>query len=257
MKLRVLTPAEQGSGEFDGGMIIEQKPIGFSGEGSAIHRLGPLFYWAWAHAEVEGFIGSHPHQAFEILTYVIHGQAYHGDSLGTESIVGPGGAQLIQAGSGVYHQERLVGPDAELFQIWFEPNIRDALRRDPQYAAYEDHKLPKQEQEGMTVKTVIGGSSPIHIVADAGMWDVSLAPGASYVHSLRPNRTLAVLAVRGGGKCSADDAGAQSFEEKDFLVLRSEEDGQVHFAAQGANGLQIVLIEVPTEVDYPLYPKKP
>ncbi|MCY9513915.1 pirin family protein [Paenibacillus apiarius] len=257
MKLRILPPAEQGSGEFDGGAITEQKPIGFSGEGSAIHRLGPLFYWAWAHAEAEGFIGSHPHQAFEILTYVIHGQAYHGDSLGTESIVGPGGAQLIQAGSGVYHQERLVGPDAELFQIWFEPNIRDALRRDPQYAAYEAHEFPEREQEGVTVKTVIGGPSPIHIVADAGMWDVSVSPGASYVHALHPNRTLAVLAVRGGGECSADDAEAQSFAEKDFLVLRSEEDGQARFAARGTNGLRFVLIEVPTEVDYPLYPKKP
>ncbi|WP_325176772.1 hypothetical protein [Paenibacillus alkalitolerans] len=47
MEIKIIKPQDQAKGEFDGGKITEQKPIGFSGEGSLINRLGPLFYWAW------------------------------------------------------------------------------------------------------------------------------------------------------------------------------------------------------------------
>ncbi|WP_220446569.1 pirin family protein [Paenibacillus piri] len=39
------------------------------------------------------------------------GKAEHGDSLGTRSVVGPGGAQVMQTGSGVSHEEGFVGPN--------------------------------------------------------------------------------------------------------------------------------------------------
>ena len=130
---------QQGVGEFDGGKITEQKPIGFPGEGSEVKRVGPLFYWAWAKSEHEGYIPLHPHQGFEIITYVISGKAEHGDSLGTRSTVGAGGLQVMQTGSGVSHEEGFVGPNMQGFQIWFEPHLSEALRRKPTYQQY-DHE---------------------------------------------------------------------------------------------------------------------
>lgn len=259
MKIERYSPAQQGSGEFDGGTITEQKPIGFPGEGSEVHRIGPLFYWAWAHAEKEGYIGSHPHQAFEILTYVIHGKAHHGDSLGTDSIVGPGGAQLIQAGSGVYHNERLVGPDAELFQIWFEPSLREALKREPAYRQFDHEDFTIVEQDGVTKKIIIGEEAPIQIVADARMWDIELQPGAVYTHSMLPERALAGLAIRGNGCFEVEglQEGPQAFQKKDFVVVSSEQThGRVLIKSDGIEPLRMTLIEVPTKVDYPLYPKR-
>ena len=47
MQTLIYGPTLQAVGAFDGGKITEQKPIGFSGEGSVVKRLGPLFYWAW------------------------------------------------------------------------------------------------------------------------------------------------------------------------------------------------------------------
>lgn len=82
MGIQIIKPKDQASGQFDGGNIKEQKPIGFSGEGSIITRLGPLFYWAWAHSQGPAEIGFHPHQGFEIITYVINGKGYHRDTLG-------------------------------------------------------------------------------------------------------------------------------------------------------------------------------
>lgn len=72
----VYPPEDQSKGSLDGGRITEQKPIGFSGEGSAVTRVGPLFYWSWFRSPVEGYIAPHPHQGFEIVTYMIQGRAF-------------------------------------------------------------------------------------------------------------------------------------------------------------------------------------
>ncbi|TDF98877.1 pirin family protein [Paenibacillus piri] len=259
MTITIYTPDQQAIGEFDGGKITEQKPIGFPGEGSAVKGIGPLFYWAWAHAKQEGYIPMHPHQAFEIITYMIHGQAEHADTLGTRSIVGPGGAQVMQTGSGVSHSERFVGPDSEGFQIWFEPYMREALQRQPAYNQYDHEAFQSAQSPGITVKTVIGSGSPVKLVADVKMWDVELAQGSAYSHELKGGSSLAALAIRGrGGWSLASDTNRSTveFNPKDFTVIAAEAGkGESVRLAAGEEGLRIILIEVPTEVDYPLYKK--
>lgn len=253
MNIQILKPHDQGTGEFDGGKIKEQKPIGFPGEGSKISRLGPLFYWAWAHTEGEGGIGLHPHQGFEILTYVLKGKGYHKDSLGTDSVVGEGGVQLMQAGSGISHAEEIREP-SELFQIWLEPHLSKAVQRKPVYSKYEHREFPVEAAEGgAEVKTVLGEGSPIRIVADAVMRDVVIPEGAEYKHNLSSGRILAGLAIRGGG--SVAGSGQYRFDHKDFVVIHSEQGGQAAFRAEGG-GLRLFLIEVPAQVDYPLYNKR-
>ncbi|TCZ76095.1 pirin [Paenibacillus albiflavus] len=258
MKINVYSVDQQATGSFDGGTITERKPIGFPREGSAVTRIGSLFYWAWAFAEQEGYIDSHPHQAFEILTYVVQGEAHHGDSLGTKSIVGKGGVQLIQAGSGVSHNERLVGPKAELFQIWFEPHIAEALKRPPAYSQYEHEQFTSKEQDGVLIKTVIGEDAPIQLVADAQMWDMHMNSGATYNHVLKPNRALAVLAVQGDSATMQDADKSVQFLEQDFVVVESDQAVEQNIRIQaGLNeGSRLILIEVPIQVDYPLYPKR-
>lgn len=257
MTIHIFPPTHQGSGAFDGGAIIEQKPIGFSGEGSAVTRIGPLFYWAWATAEREGFIPSHPHQAFEIMTYVLNGKALHGDSLGTSSTVGAGGAQVIQAGSGVHHNERIVGPDAELFQIWFEPNVRDALKRPPIYNQFEHEEFPVEEKDGTVMKTILGGKSPIQLVADVRMWDVTIADGSRFTLHAAAGRTLAILAFRGDGSLTLENGETDTFAHKDFVVLMHEQDDVVTLQPQNGQTLSVAIIDVPTDPGYPLYPKRP
>jgi len=257
MNVNTYSVSQQAIGEFDGGKITEQKPIGFPGEGSAVTRVGPLFYWAWAFAGKEGFIPPHPHQAFEIMTYVVQGEAHHGDSLGSNSIVGPGGVQLIQAGSGVQHSERIVGPDAELFQIWFEPSFREARERPPAYTQHGYEAFPVAENEGTTVKTVIGSNSPLAIVADANVWDIAIQPGSNYTHLLGENRSLAVLAMRGNGAYrTGADVPAAAFEHQTFLVADGESGGSIEFKASEGEPLRLMVIEVPTTVEYPLYQKR-
>jgi redox-sensitive bicupin YhaK (pirin superfamily) len=268
MQVFVYGPEKQAVGEFDGGKIVEQKPIGFPREGSEVSRVGPLFYWAWMKANGRGHIPLHPHQAFEIMTYVIAGHGEHGDTLGTRSIIGPGGAQVMQTGSGVSHEES-VDEQMEGFQIWFEPHLSQSVQKHPTYNQYEHAQFPIADADGATVKTVIGEGAPIHFDAEARMWDVTLPAGGRYAHELRKGYSLAALAVRGGGTIAsgggagadsdasdANDGGsAASFQHKDFVVLRPEETPSATIAADEAEELHILIIEVPERVNYPLYRK--
>lgn len=254
MGITVVKPQNQAVGAFDGGKITEQKPIGFPGEGSQIERLGPLFYWAWAKSTEPAEIGLHPHQGFEIISYVIEGRVYHRDTLGIESIVNTGGAQLMQTGSGVYHAEVFKEP-SQMFQIWFEPHLSQAIQRKPTYALYEPHDFPMTDKKGVKVKTVLGKTSPMQIVADAAMWDVFIPSELEYTHHLSSNRALAGLAISGDGIISFDKE-SSAFEHKDFVIAQSgkDEEGEVTIKSLDKD-LRIFLIEVPIQVDYPLYRK--
>ncbi|MEH7549718.1 MULTISPECIES: pirin family protein [Bacillaceae] len=253
MEINIIKPQYQAIGQFDGGKIKEQKPIGFSGEGSLINRLGPLFYWAWGNSQEPAEIGLHPHQGFEIITYVVKGKTYHRDTLGTESVVDEGGTQLMQTGSGVYHGEALKEP-SEAFQIWFEPHLSQAIKRKPTYSQYSSNEFSVLDKDGVKIKTILGNDSPMKIVTDAQMWDISIPNGTGYTHSLTANRTLAALAIRGDGDVSLQANESTHFTHKDFIVVQSEQGGEVTIHALDKN-LRIFLIDVPTKVDYPLYRK--
>jgi redox-sensitive bicupin YhaK (pirin superfamily) len=254
MDVKIINPEDQAIGQFDGGRIKEQKPIGFPGEGSSIARLGPLFYWAWGYSEGAAEIGLHPHQGFEIITYVIKGKTYHRDTLGTESIVEEGGAQLMQTGSGVYHAEAVKEP-SESFQIWFEPHLSQAIKHAPTYSQYDSEDFPVIDKDGVTIKTVLGNHSPMKIVTDAQMWDIQIPNGVVYTHNLSQNRTLAGLAIRGDGDLTIDTNPATRFAHKDFVIVQSGQGGELAITASDKD-LRMFLIEVPTEVEYPLYNKR-
>lgn len=253
MNINLYTPDQQAVGEFDGGKITEQKPIGFPGEGSAVRRLGPLFYWAWAKTPVEGYIPPHPHSGFEIMTYMLAGKAEHGDSLGTRSTVEAGGIQLMQTGSGAYHEERFIGPNAEGFQIWFEPYLEEAFKRKPTYRQIDKGEFPVEQREGHRIKTILGEGSPVSIVADINMWDVLVDAGASYAFDLPKGYALAVLAFRGDGVVEKT-----SFHDKDFVVVQNDDQSSqtVHFQPSKNQPLHLMMIQTPITVDYPLYPHR-
>jgi redox-sensitive bicupin YhaK (pirin superfamily) len=253
MDITVYTPDQQGIGAFDGGKITEQKPIGFAGDGSEVKRIGPLFYWAWAKAKKAGYIARHPHQAFEIITYVVNGKAEHGDSLGTKSTVGSGGIQVMQTGSGVSHEEAFIGPDFDGFQIWFEPYINDAIRREPTYNQYQHADFPIEKENSSIIKTVIGNGSPVQLVADVQMWDIDVEAEGTYSQTMESNHSLAILAFDGSGEITTNGNDSIFFNKKDFIVVNSDQKGKVDFTS--TEKLHLIMIEVPTKVDYPVYPK--
>lgn len=246
--ITVHSPEQQGRGAFDDGRITEIKPIGFPGEASAVARVGPLFYWAWATSHAPATIAMHPHRGFEIISYVIRGELEHRDTLDNVSRVTGGGAQIMQTGSGVSHEERMPSPGGEFFQIWFEPELRAALQREPTYLALNEEDFPIVREDGVAVTSVLGGAAPASLVTDAQMVDLRLAPQRQYRRNLAAGRALAAVVIEGEGVVAATDE--HRIAKRDFIVIEAGGDSTVTLSSSGS--LRLVLIEIPLRVDYPL-----
>ncbi len=250
---RLYKTEHQGVGEFDNGKITETKPIDFpqgSGEG---RRVGPLFYWAWASADGDGVIGLHPHQAFEIISYCLKGTIGHSDSMGNKTRVDEGGAQVIKAGSGIYHQEEIHGDRTEFFQIWFEPYLNETKTHKPEYHQFNDDEFPVEEIDNVRIKHIIGGNSPVKLVAEAKADELLLKPNSVYERHLSDNRTLALVVINGEGNIEVGDEPQTKLIKKDYFVVNAEKETIVKIRPGNDAELKVFAVEVPTRVDYPLY----
>jgi redox-sensitive bicupin YhaK (pirin superfamily) len=266
MSIHIYSVSEQGVGAFDGGKFVEQRAISFPGEKTAVDRVGPLFYWAWGKATDVSEIGMHPHKAFEIVTYVIDGLVEHRDSLGSLETVTNGGAQVIQAGSGVYHAEAFRRAGSEAMQIWFEPHLSETVKKPATYHQYEHELFPVSQAAGATVKKVIGGDAPIQLDTDVRMYDWAIEPGASFSYELEQGRRMAFLVIRGEGVGSVVGHGQEqeqgleqerkTLSHKDFVVAQAEGESEaLHLVAGSEQVLRIIAIDVPEDPGYALYRK--
>ena len=249
-QVRVFPPHKQGTGSFDGGRITEIKPIGFRGDGASVSRVGPLFYWAWASANGPAKIGLHPHRGFEIASYVLKGELGHADTGNHKSRIGIGGVQVMQTGSGISHEEQTFD-ETEFFQIWFEPDLREALNRVPTYREASDTELPVKVINDVRIKSIIGGDSPIHLVTDVHVAHLTLEANATHTFDNTTDRTNAVVVIDGEFEIQTH-SDELTVRDRDFLLIPEGADTQLHAKSTGG---EVVVVNVPTSVSYPLLDK--
>lgn len=71
----------------------------------------------------------HPHRGFRTLTYMLEGEFEHRDHMGNVGVIGQGGVQWMNAGSGVIHSEMPIQKTGRLrgFQLWLNLPAKDKL----------------------------------------------------------------------------------------------------------------------------------
>lgn len=163
--MRIISKASQGQGAFNGGEIIENKPIGFPQDGGEVKPFSNLFYWANAVALTDSTIGLHPHQGFEIMSVVLEGTIKHYDSQMDDWVdLEKGDVQIIRAGKGISHAEHMM-KGSRMFQIWVDPNLDKTMQQDASYSDYRSSEFKVDQHDGYSVKKIIGNGS--HFVLDA------------------------------------------------------------------------------------------
>ena len=159
-----------------------------------------LFYWAhaWTPAE-KSTIGLHPHQGFEICSFVLKGRINHFDTKQNRWIpLKKGDVQVIRSGNGISHAEE-IEKESEIFQIWFDPNLSVSLKQDASYDDYKEKDFNVEDFDGVKKKSILGPKSPMKINTEYilineysfknGTHSLKIKPGSvpvSYTHLTLP-----------------------------------------------------------------------
>ncbi len=230
MSIQVIPKSKQGYGAFNGGEIIENKPIGFPQDGGEGKPYSNLFYWAYAEAKKESTIGLHPHQGFEIMSFVLNGTIRHYDTkLNDWKPLHKGDAQIIRAGNGISHAEHME-KDAVMFQIWVDPNLDKTLKQEASYNDYRHSDFPVKNENGISIKTYSGDDAPLTMDA-AGMniseW--SYEEGV-FQKELDENKIYSIYVMDGNVNLNDEKAEQDAFviiKDTTALKIESEEAGRV------------------------------
>ena len=104
---------------------------------------------------------AHPHIGLATVTYLFSGKMTHRDSLGTVQVIEPGEVNLMSAGRGIVHSERVSDADNQAgekllgLQTWLAlpENIEESA---PTFAHYSSAELPVLEDDNTKIKVILG-----------------------------------------------------------------------------------------------------
>lgn len=129
---------------------------------------------------------SHPHRGFSTFTYMLDGYVEHKDSMGNTGNLGPGGAQLMKAASGIIHSEIPKQENGLMrgFQLWINLPAKHKMDT-PEYQEYASDDFPVLETPDYRVKVLMGRfekiAGPIvDDITNASYFDVTMKPGKSF-----------------------------------------------------------------------------
>jgi hypothetical protein len=157
----------------------------------------------------------------EIITYILEGALEHKDSLGTGSVIRPGEAQRMSAGSGITHSEfnHSKTEPVHFLQIWITPSTRGIA------PGYEQKTIDESKSHGgfAPVGAPEGSDRSVTIHQDATLSVAKLEGGQTVAANLKKDRHGWVQVARGavtvnGTALAEGDGAAISDEEKLTIV---------------------------------------
>lgn len=244
MSIIIYTFESQAPGGFNDGEILENRPVVMTHNPAYLLPYSNLFYWAHAWSDKGSTIGEHPHKAFEIITFILKGTIEHYDSHNMKWIpIAEGGAQIIRAGSGISHSEKL-NAGSHVFQVWFDPDIRKAMQVPASYDDHEQKDFPVTVNNGFELRQYIGEGSPLKMeTPGVNAVEINFKAG-SHKLGLNPGKISSLYLIEG-----YITTGAGQMKANDFAVIKDENE----FTFETAAGGRLFLIENPVSVDYQTY----
>jgi len=173
----------------------------------------------------------HPHRGIETITYMLHGNIEHGDSLGNGGVIQAGDVQWMTAGSGIIHQEMPKKDKGDTllwgFQLWanlpashkmMDPRYRDLRRTDIPEISLNDNKV----QIRIICGEVNGIKGPVEdIITDPEYLDVTISPNSEFDHPIKNGYNAFAYTIEGAGYF---DYEKDELIEKETLVIYREGD---------------------------------
>ena len=181
----------------------------------------------------------HPHVNDEILSYVKKGTMLHKDSEGHTEQISNTHLMMMNAGTGIYHEEsipeNLFHSNVEMLQVFIRPEQKGAEPK-VQFASLPDEEPNKW-------RLVAGfASAPLMIRSEIYVWDASVNFGSIELPYSPFAKTTVLLYVFNGG---VDLNEQQSLTKGDSAIILYDEKPIIH-----ALDAEVVAFVMNTEAAY-------
>jgi quercetin 2,3-dioxygenase len=183
--------------------------------------------------------GPHPHAGISVMTYMLpdsKGSFINRDSQGDFSFIEPGGMHIMQAGSGMHHDEfpQKTGVQTHGFQIWINHANKDRLVN-PKSMHASAQEVPEVITDDYKVRVVHGaflGQSPLYkMVTDVTLLHIFLEPHKTI--QLETKAMAFAYGLKGSGISENENLRAQT------LVNYALEGSKVTITAN-SDGLELM-----------------
>lgn len=189
---------------------------------------------------------SHPHAGFSVVSYVFLDSEVgiaNRDSIGTESLIQPGGLHWMVAGRGVIHEEVPAEAGKTVHSLQIFVNLSPAERSAAPYSLSLTAQLvPVVLRPGAKVRVVTGEfggqCSPAAAPTDVDMFDISLEAGAELRVPVPPGHTVFVLPIFGTVSVNGKDFGLEDLQAPVYTA----EPAPREIKLQAPNGAAKVMV---------------
>ncbi|HWV15785.1 MAG TPA: pirin family protein [Cellvibrio sp.] len=174
-----------------------------------VDHMGPAYFTAGTTA---GDVRQHPHIGLATVTYLFSGAMMHRDSLGSVQRIEPGAINLMTAGGGIVHSERLPedirasNTPVEGIQTWLALPIEHEDCA-PSFAHYPAERIPAASAHGIQARVLIGSAfgvtSPVKTASSTTYLDLLFTSNSEYQPDF-PQQELAVYVIEGEVSISGD-----------------------------------------------------
>ena len=143
----------------------------------------------------EGGFATHPHENMEIISYIVHGEITHKDSIHNIESLKRGEVQYLNAGTGIQHSEynKSKTQELRLLQIWILPPKKGMS------PLYGSHKYTFNERENKLLKIVSAQDSDakIKLYQDADIYVSELDKDKTLNFKIEQGRQIYFICIEG------------------------------------------------------------
>lgn len=171
----------------------------------------------------------HPHRGIETVTYMLHGEIKHGDSIGNSGVIEGGDVQWMTAGSGIIHSEMPQEGDGSLsgFQLWANLPASQKMMP-PRYQDVKGSEIPEVYLANSVKIRVVCGEvngmkGPVEgILIDPEYIDVTVPAQSEFKHTVKQGYKAFAYVFEGDGYF---DPARENLIHSGQLVIFDDGDG--------------------------------
>jgi redox-sensitive bicupin YhaK (pirin superfamily) len=171
-------------GAFEVGRVLPAATRRMVGPFVFLDHMGPVSLPAGTGMDVR----PHPHVALSTVTWLLEGEVFHRDSVGSAQVIRPGAVNWMTAGRGIVHSERspddqrAAGPRVHGLQLWVALPT-DQEDAPPSFSHHPADSLPTFDDGQGTRGTLLAGTafglaSPVPTHSPLVYLEATLRPGA-------------------------------------------------------------------------------